>query len=99
MSVAKEDRPLNGGELVAALPQFRGDRVEQFVVVVRLRMDPHPPEFVCALAGALTDPVWHFGHYYNNVKSAVAAMYVRGNAHGLDFDELRATASRGVILR
>jgi len=62
-------RPLNGGELIMALPQFRDGGISEWVVVVHVP-DLHKP-WVVAFTKDLNAPTWMYSFYYDGLDEAI----------------------------
>jgi hypothetical protein len=91
-------QPLNGAELIAALPIYAGhDAPDCWVIAVKSRSG----EYVSAQVKTLADPEWYAGHYFDNAGSVVADVYVRvnesANAFALTDADFRAIAAKGRI--
>ena len=69
--------PLNGADLIMALPQLTDDTVRDFVIVVRVDELFHP--YISARVKTLDDPTWAHGEYFTTVTDAVRSAYTRGN--------------------
>lgn len=71
-------------ELLAAIPQFRSDVIDHWIIAVRVRQD----DFASAVVKTLDDDNWLWGHYLSTDVSAIQDAYIRANLHILPWDEL-----------
>lgn len=70
--------PLNGCALLAAIPMFRADNLDHFIVVVD-REIAITDRYVNATVRQLTDAHWSNGRYFDNREAALLDAYRRAS--------------------